>query len=238
MPAPRPVVLWDIDGTLVHAPLVGVQAFVTAVERATGLRWTPRRMGFGGLTDPIIAMLILEDLGVADESVVPAVMTHLADAYGELADEVRAVARALPGAGAAIEALAERDVLQTVVTGNVRAAAVAKLSAAGLEAHLRLDLGGYGSDHADRAELVRLVLDRVGTAAGPDTPVAPADVWVVGDTPRDLACARANGIRCALVATGTYPADELRALDADVVVDDLMALDALVSAIAGTSRPR
>ena len=227
------VVLWDIDGTLVHAPLVGVQAFVTAVERATGLRWTPRRLGFGGLTDPIIATLILEDLGVVDETVVPSVMHHLADAYGELADEVRAVTRALPGAGAAIDALAAREALQTVVTGNVRAAAIAKLGAAGLQQHLRLDLGGYGSDHADRAELVRLALERVGTASGPGAPVALDDVWVVGDTPRDLACARANGIRCALVATGTYPAGELRDLGADVVVDDLTALDALLSAIAG-----
>lgn len=227
---PAKVVLWDIDGTLVHAPGVGVRAFVAAIERATGLRWTPRRLGFGGLTDPAIALLIMEDLGVSDVTLVPAVLAHLADAYAELADDLRAAAQALPGAAAILATLGERGALQTVVTGNVRVGAAAKLSAAGLEGHLRLELGGYGSDHADRAELVRLALERIGAAG---TAADPDDVWVVGDTPRDLACARANGVRCALVATGTYPIDELRALDADLVVDDLTALDVLLAHLSG-----
>jgi phosphoglycolate phosphatase-like HAD superfamily hydrolase len=93
---------------------------------------------------------------------------------------------------------------------------------------LRHELGGYGSDHVDRPELVRLALERVA-AAGHD--VVADRVWVIGDTPRDHACAVANGVRSMLVATGSYAVDELTGLGADIVVDDLTDLATVVGAI-------
>ena len=57
------------------------------------------------------------------------------------------------------------------------------------------------------------------------------DVWVVGDTPRDLECARAGGARCLLVGTGRFPTEELRALGPDLAVDDLGDVDAIYEAL-------
>ena len=220
--------LWDIDGTLMRSPGIGVRAFVRAVESVTGVVWTPQRLDFGGRTDPDIAARMLDAAGVDDLSLVPAVLARLADAYEEMADELRAAVVVLPGVEATLHNLRIRGAVQTVVTGNIRPAAVAKIAAAGLDAHLRMDVGAYGSDHHDRSELVALAIQRLEAVDG----VVHRDaVIVVGDTPRDLAAARANGIRCVLVATGTYGIDELRALDADLVVADLSEPDALSDAL-------
>jgi phosphoglycolate phosphatase-like HAD superfamily hydrolase len=222
-------VLWDIDGTLLRTPGIGVRAFVLAVERATGLPWTPRRLDFGGRTDPEIADLILEDVGLRDPALVPAVLDELTIAYDGMADELRAAVQVLPGVTETVATLAGRGVLQTVVTGNLRTVAEAKITAGQLGRHLRLDIGAYGSDHADRSQLVRLARQRIA-ATGAD--VRAGDVWVIGDTPRDVACAHANGVRCALVATGTYAPAELRELGADLTLDDLSAPEELLDALA------
>jgi phosphoglycolate phosphatase len=210
--------LWDIDGTLLRTPGIGVRAFAQAVERVTGVVWTSERLDLGGRTDPDIAARILESAGLTDPLLVPLVLEALVTVYEEIAADLHTAVRVLPGVAAVLAELDVRSAIQTVVTGNLREPAAAKISAAGLGHHLRLDLGGYGTDHVERAELVRLALARVA-AAGAD--FEPADVWVVGDTPRDLACARANGVRCALVATGTYGIDELDSIGADLVLNDL-----------------
>jgi phosphoglycolate phosphatase len=73
---------------------------------------------------------------------------------------------------------------------------------------------------------VPVALERARRLRGLD--LDPTDVWVVGDTPRDLACARTTGVRCALVATGHAPLDELRATDADAVLQDLSDVEGVV----------
>ena len=204
--APPLVVLWDIDGTLMRSSGVGVRAFVTAIEEVTGRRWTPERLDFGGRTDPDIAALLLAAVGVEDPAAVPAVL----DAAGA---RVRRPRRRSPRDG---EGHARRrgrprrprspvapGTVQTVVTGNLEPVARQKLAAARLADRLRLDVGAYGSDdHADRAALVELAVTRVTTAG---TIVDRERVWVVGDTPRDLVAARAAGVRCLLVGTGSPP---------------------------------
>ena len=161
-------------------------------------------------------------------------LAALADAYIELDEELRDAVVVMPGVAATLVTLARRGALQTVVTGNIAAAAAAKIAAARLEEHLRLEWGAFGSDHHERSELVRLGIERVA-AAGHD--VDRDAVWVVGDTPRDLAAARLNSVRCALVATGTYGFDELNELDADLVVADLGDPTALLEALFAPDRP-
>jgi phosphoglycolate phosphatase len=225
------VVLWDIDGTLLHSHGFGVRAFVDAIHRVTGMTWAPERLDFGGRTDRDIAARILASMGLTDAALVPAVLDALVAAYGDLAEELAAAVRVLPGVADSLATLAEHGALQTLVTGNVLPAATAKVTAARLGHHLRMDLGGYGSDdHELRADLVTLAIDRV-TAAG--HAVEPAQVWVIGDTPRDFECAQASGVRCALVGTGTYGAGELRELGADLVLDDLADAEPLIAALRG-----
>ena len=103
-------------------------------------------------------------------------------------------------------------VVSTLLTGNIDANALVKVAAFGLDRWLDLTVGAYGSDAADRNLLVPVALRRLSARRGVE--LAAADAWVIGDTPRDLECARVAGARCLLVATGRYGFDELAALGA------------------------
>jgi phosphoglycolate phosphatase len=141
-------------------------------------------------------------------------------------DQLQAEGRVYPGVREAIAGLATAGAVQTLVTGNLAPNARTKLAAFGLldDGAIDLDLGAYGSDHHDRDQLVPLALDRVRTAG-----VEFTAAWVVGDTPRDLACAQAGGVHCLLVGTGGYPVSELEGLGADAVLADLTDTDLVVS---------
>jgi phosphoglycolate phosphatase len=210
-------VLWDIDGTLVHSGGVAAGAFLDAVAEVTGQRPTSERRDYGGRLDPEIAEMLLTAVG--------AKMTHIADVLealqrrvAERLDELRAQTSTYPGVDALLAKLAGAGVRQTVVTGNLATIARHKLEAGGLIPPVELDFGGFGDSAPTRAAVAQVALDRLSAAGWqPDL----AEVWVVGDTPRDLACARAIGVRCALVATGRTAIEELTGLGADIVLPDL-----------------
>jgi len=226
---PAIAVLWDIDGTLLRAAGSGLRTFTAALDAVAGLPYPTTPIDMGGRTDPEIAQLILAALGVDDPDVHTRVLAAMEAAWEQLEHELRPLVVVKPGVEAALEHLAQRRVVQTLVTGNLRSIALRKVAAAGLERHLRFDLGGYGSDHHVRAELVRLSRARL---EGGGHVVAAERTWVIGDTPRDLQCARDNGIRCILVATGTCSYDELVALDADAVFENLSDTAALLKVMS------
>jgi phosphoglycolate phosphatase len=210
-------VLWDIDGTLLRSGGVAARAFLEAVDEVTGVRPTPEGRDYGGRLDPEIAEMLLTAVG-AELARVPDVLEALTRLVFERLDQLRAQTSPLPGVEALLGKLAAAGVRQTVVTGNLAAIARWKLDAAGLIPPIELDLGGFGDSAANRADVARVALERLSAAGRkPD----PGEVWIVGDTPRDLACARAVGVRCALVATGRLTLGELAALGADIVLPDL-----------------
>jgi phosphoglycolate phosphatase-like HAD superfamily hydrolase len=210
-------VLWDIDGTLVKSGGVAARAFLDAVAEVTGSRPSPERRDYGGRLDTEIADMLLRAVN-ADLALVPDVLKALERLIGERLADLRAQTRAQPGVGALLATLAEAGLRQTVVTGNIPAIARHKLEAGGLVPPIDLAFGGYGDSAPDRAAVARFALGRLAEAGWqPD----PGQVWIVGDTPRDLACARAVGIRCALVATGHRDIAELSGLGADIVLPDL-----------------
>ncbi len=229
-----PVILWDIDGTLLRTPRVAVQCFIQAVEAVAGRPIVQQRYDLGGKTDPLIALELLTALGLADQALVDRVLGEVERRYEDLVDELRAGTEVLPGVHAVLAACGAASVLQTVVTGNIEAAARHKLRAGGIDHHLRLDCGAYGSDHVDRSELVRLALQRLLRHG----PLERDDVWIVGDTPRDAACAAANEVRCLLVATGTYTVADLAGLGAAAVVPDLADVPAVLDRLGVATVPR
>jgi phosphoglycolate phosphatase len=157
---------------------------------------------------------------------------HGAAADGRAADEVHA----LPGAAAAIEALAAAGVRQSVLTGNIRPLAELKLGLAGLGKHLDLDVGAYGELNEVRAELVPVARQAAAAAYGRDFD-GPSTV-LIGDTPLDVAAALATGARAVGVATGSFPASDLAAAGAHVVLRDLTDTALLLAAVTGQpSRP-
>jgi phosphoglycolate phosphatase len=141
-------------------------------------------------------------------------------AYAGGVDLLRRQGRALPGAAAVLAALAaEPRVVQSVLTGNVREVAAVKLAAFGLDRHLDLDAGAYGSDDARRGRLVAIARARAAARHGPA--LAAASTVLVGDTPHDVLAAREAGAAVVAVATGRSAAAELRAAGAEVVLPDL-----------------
>jgi phosphoglycolate phosphatase-like HAD superfamily hydrolase len=210
-------VLWDIDGTLVRSCGVAAQAFLDAVAEVTGLRPTAERRDYGGRLDTEIADMLLTAVG-ATATRVADVLEVLRRLVDERLGELRAQTSAYPGVDALLAKLAEAGVRQTVVTGNLASIARHKLEAGGLIPPIELDFGGYGESAPTRAAVAHVALDRL-SAAGWQSDLN--GVWIVGDTPRDLACARAVGVRCALVATGRRTFRELSGLGADIVLPDL-----------------
>ncbi len=232
---PRPVasagvtrlVLWDVDGTLIHTRGIGAEVFDRAFQQVLG-RMPEGRISLSGKTDPQIVREYLELMAIHDtDHHLPAVLEQLEAELAAAASALADLGEPLPGIPELLARLAGMDgVRQTLLTGNVAANAVVKVTAFGLERWLDLEIGAYGSDHADRRELVPIALERGRRLRGFTT--GPGDTWVVGDTANDLACARAGGARCLLVATGGPSFDELKALDPDVLLADLSDTDLVV----------
>jgi len=210
-------VLWDIDGTLLRSGGVAPDAFLDAVAEVTGARPTPEGRDYGGRLDTEIAEMLLTAVG-AETAHVADVLEALQRLVFERLDELREQTRTYPGVQALLAKLAAAGVRQTVVTGNIAAVARYKLEAGGLIPPIDLHPGGFGDSAANRAAVARVALDRLSAA---DWKPDPGEVWIVGDTPRDLACARAVGVHCALVATGRRTVAELAGLGADIVLPDL-----------------
>ena len=231
------LVLWDVDGTLLRAGEAGRMVFDRAVARALARDLSPdvlARVSMSGKTDPQIAKEILLLAEVADADVdrhLPDVLRHLESELAAAADRIRESGYVLPGVEDLLPRLHDDpDVLQSVLTGNLSANAAVKLGAFHLEHWFDLDVGAYGSDHHDRTQLVPIA--RAKAERQYARTFAPHETWVVGDTPRDLECARAGGARCLLVATGRYAFEELSGLDADVVLGDLSDVDGVLALLA------
>ena len=226
----RALVLWDIDGTLVDSAKLGRDAFLVAFERVTGAP-PARLVPFAGRTDLEIAADLLEQSGhSAEDGVIDKFEAELADAMAALADEVRRRGRAYPGARESLERLGrEPGVVQGLLTGNIPANARVKLGAVRLDDLVDFDIGGYGSDHRTRSELVAIACGRAAQKLG--VPVPPDRVVLVGDTPLDVAAAHAGGARAIGVATGPFSVQELQESGAEIVLPDLRDAERLVSAV-------
>ncbi len=188
-----------------------------------------------GKTDPSIALEIMAFAGLDEgeaRGCLPVVLERLEAELAAAAPSLPAKGRVLPGVEAVLaRGHGETSVVQSVLTGNIEANAGVKLRAFGLDSWLDLRVGAFGSDRHDREQLVPVAVERArrlrGLACDPDS------VWVVGDTPRDLACARAAGARCLLVGTGRFSVEELLRTGAEHVMEDLEDVDRVWALLLG-----
>ena len=215
------IALFDIDGTLLRAGGAGRRAVELALEEVLDDldgRISLESVEFAGRTDPWIVRTALLQYGVtADEGLIHEILQRY---VGHLPRELELASafEVLPGVLSLLSELSTReDVVLGLGTGNTEPAAYAKLARGGLDSFF--SFGGFGSDHPDRAELLRAGLqrglERTGDQRGRER------VVVVGDTPHDVAAAYAIGAECVAVSTGGYDAVALEAAGATVVVSDL-----------------
>ncbi|GJG87986.1 hypothetical protein tb265_31670 [Gemmatimonadetes bacterium T265] len=233
MTVPVRLVLFDIDGTLIRGNGAAKRAFEASLAEAFGSAGDTS-IPFDGKTDRQIARELMRPAGF-DDATIDARMDAVVAGYLE---RLRAeIARgtgtfeALPGVPALLDALDGRDdVVLGLLTGNVAPGAAVKLHAAGID-RSRFRVGAFGCDAEHRPDLPELARRRGEELLG--TPVAGADVVVIGDTPADVACARPIGARSVAVASGRYRVDELAAHGAAAVLPDLRDTDAAVAALLG-----
>jgi phosphoglycolate phosphatase-like HAD superfamily hydrolase len=221
--------LLDIDGTLLHgAPRAHTEAVALALADVYGVPAAPHDIAAvvpAGRTDLEIARLVLAGHGVPHERItagLDAFASRAAAVYPALDADLPGPVVA-PGAGAALARMRGAGASLALLTGNLEPIARAKMARAGLAGWFPDGQGAFGSDHERRDALVPIAVGR----AAPDGAPRP-DAVVVGDTPRDIACARAGGARCIAVATGVHLPEELAA--ADAVVHDLGAAAAVLAA--------
>jgi phosphoglycolate phosphatase-like HAD superfamily hydrolase len=218
------LILFDIDGTLVDCSGQTRAPFAAALREVYGETGDIDRYEFSGKTDPRIVYDLLTGAGRAPEEVlerVPAVHDRYVEKLDATLDAARV--RVLPGVRELLDALAARhDVALGLLTGNWRRGAGIKLARRGLDRYFAF--GAFGDGVLDRDELPPVARARAREALGRD--FAPEATLVVGDSPLDVACARAHGIPCLAVATGWTSAAALAAAGADRVIADLTATDA------------
>ena len=226
----RRLLLFDIDGTLVRGG-AAKKAFEVALQSAYGTAGAIDTHDFSGKTDPQIARELLTGAGLDDGRVdagLPALFgRYLEELERRLPGEPM---RILPGVPALLDALdASGDAALGLVTGNVIGGARLKLGSVGLFDRFRV--GGYGSDHEARNHLPGIAIARARESWRRDWD--PADVWIVGDTPRDVECGKHEGVKTLAVATGRHGSDELVGCGADAVLEDLSDLEEAVRVLLG-----
>jgi len=215
------LLLFDIDGTLVDTGGKGMSALrKTAVEVFGG---DGPQLDLAGSTDLGILESLYVHFGIdpSDEQ------THaFFEAYHrhlEASLETDPTdGRVLEGVIELLEHLATAEHAQlALLTGNTSLGAQIKLRHYGLNHHFAF--GAYGSDRSDRNLLGTIALERALAFTG--RAYMPGRTLVIGDTPKDIACAHAIGARCFAVATGRFSTDELEAAGADWVLGSLGELE-------------
>jgi len=230
----RRLVLFDIDGTLLHSNGLGRRALERALREHLDDPCVLDRIRLDGKTDPGIVAEILAAAGHADPGE-PGRIERILESYvGHLEEEIAGHTPGpgpvlLPGVLALLDRLAaEPRVLTGLLTGNVAPGADRKLQAVGL-APSRFAVGAYGSDHPRRDALPGIAALRAEPLLG----YRPhgADLIIIGDTPADVTCGASLGARALGVATGSYDAASLGAAGAFRVFPSLEDGDQVCEAI-------
>ena len=213
----RKLLLWDIDGTILHTGKAGETALGRAMEKLYGINRGLQGLEIAGRTDKwIVEQLLgrdgkpngLEEVG------------QFLDVYVELlADELpRRNGGLHPGVLGILEEAHQRpELVQALLTGNIEKGARLKLTRYGVN-HF-FDFGAFADDSSIRNELGPHAKRRAEEKHGEEFPAAR--IFVIGDTPHDVACARAIGAKAIAVATGSFTKRQLKDCGADAVFTDL-----------------
>jgi phosphoglycolate phosphatase len=219
------LVLWDIDGTLVDTAGHGRFAFEDAFRTVVGRE--PAPVEYAGRTDHQIALAMLDD----ERDHLQGVLDELAEALEARKEAMRLDGHAYPGVPEVLEALHARDdVVQSLLTGNIKSNAALKVGAFRLERWLDFEVGAFGSDpHERRSDLVAVARERAAAKYG-----EPTGAVLVGDTPLDVQAAHDAQARAVAVMTGFADREALLQSRPEALLEDLSDTGAAVAAITST----
>lgn len=229
----RKLILFDIDGTLLWTDGAGRRAIHAALRAELGLDGPFDGVRFDGKTDPQIVRELLAAARPDEDDVPESRIAAICRRYVELLrtelDARERTMRVFPGVVDLLDRIdARADALVGLLTGNLMDGAILKLRAAGIPPE-RFRVGAYGSDAADRSALPAIAVERAAPLMG-RTPRRD-EVVIIGDTPNDMVCGQALGVRAIGVATGNYAADVLRAAGGHAVFESFADPDPVLAAI-------
>ncbi len=228
------IVLFDIDGTILHAGKAPAKAILRAIEEVYGVDdlMPPRgTYSFAGKTDPEIVTDLLVRKGYREEEI----LENLDEVFDRYIFYLRSSipsgddAYLHPGVYPLILALDDREnIILGLLTGNIEEGARIKLDYFAIADYFKV--GAYGSDSPDRNELPKILLERAKRLTGRS--YGGNDVVIIGDSVHDIRCARTIGATSIAVATGTTSRMELSREKPDHLFDDLSQTDQTLDIIA------
>jgi phosphoglycolate phosphatase len=224
---PQRLLLFDIDGTLIHSGGAGVEALKSAFKERFGMDEDLEGIEIAGMTDSGIAISILNKHHIAatHENVSAFLDSYVHFLSLELP---RRKGKLLPGVLQLLETLQGRPhVALGLLTGNISRGARLKLEHYGVW-HF-FEFGAFADDHLDRNQLGRVARARAEEKHGSE--FAASQIDVIGDTPRDIACGKALGARTIAVATGRWSREELAKFQPDFLIDDLSNVQTIIDTL-------
>jgi len=213
----KTIIFFDIDGTLLHTHSAGREAFSRTLTQVFGDDRGLEEISFAGATDLDVLEQIMLTRGtrVSREQCDTFFKCLAVSLMETIANQQTVV---FPGVRELLAALSrQQQVVVGLITGNTEQGARIKVGSAGIHEHFLL--GAFGCEHADRESIARLALARAQAKIG--GAVAPARVFLIGDTPADITAAASIGAVSIAVATGNFNKEALRKAGADYILHDL-----------------
>jgi len=208
------LVLFDVDRTLIKGLKAHKEAFSEAVKKVYGIDTSIDILEYHGMTDKQLIIEVLKKVGVSERKIKPKVEECAAEMVASfkklIGNDNIAV---LYGVRRLLALLEKNNVLMGLVTGNLEAIARGKMKKIGLNHYFKI--GGFGSDDFVRAKLVKIAIKRAKKIG------FSGNVFLIGDTPRDIVAGKKAGVKTIGVTTGIYSAGQLKNAGADFIFKDL-----------------
>lgn len=219
--------LFDIDGTLITSGGAGESALIQAMSSRFGVTEDLAGITLPGATDALIAVSLLKKHGIEPTpentaALVDSYLHHLKESMPKYAGRV------LPGIIPLLDALKLRpEAVIALLTGNMVKGAEIKLGHYGVWDYF--EFGAFADDHHDRNELGKFARARATEKHG--VSFLPSQIFVIGDTPRDIECGNAIGAKTVAIATGNYDAKSLAKHSPDFLFEDFLDTEAVLKAL-------
>ncbi len=220
------ICLFDIDGTLIDTGGAGQRSILHMLEEEFQVSAPVEGIPTAGRTDHAIMVDLFEYFEIPNTG---ENRKRFETAYLKLLTEKlkEQQGRVLPGIKSILNTLSQHTHIDLgLLTGNFEHGARQKLEH--YELHHFFEFGAYGDHHADRNDVAQEALNQI-KQRHPSESVAAASIWVIGDTPSDIQCARAIGANVIAVATGVYPLEDLRDCKPDYLFEHFEEIESLLS---------
>jgi phosphoglycolate phosphatase len=229
------ILLWDIDGTLIHSTRLGGYKLYTipVLEELFGTAGRLHDMQVSGMTDLQIVFEALCDAGISQEEIVAQadlLVSRLTEEARRVTGNGEKFFEVLPGVRETLESLAAHPRYESaLVTGNIKPMAELKMELVGLDHFFTLP-GAFGEESHNRRDLPARAAERIRKHLQMD--LAPEQFIVIGDTPNDIDCARHFGARAVAVGTGRMVSEaEIIESKPDALLPDLADVDLVLKTL-------